>query len=103
MSAAGQSAAGAGMGGPMEQTAVIGLGAMGLPIAQRLAESLPVGVFDPNAGRASTAAQAGARVAATAAGAASGCGVVLIVVRTLAQARDALFGPDGAAAGLRPG
>jgi 3-hydroxyisobutyrate dehydrogenase len=42
-------------------------------------------------------------VAATAAGAVAGCGVVLIVVRTLAQARDALFGPDGAAAGLRPG
>ena len=87
----------------MEQTAVIGLGAMGLPIAQRLAESLPVAVFDPDAGRASAAAQAGARVAATAAGAAAGCGVVLIVVRTLAQARDALFGPDGAAAGLRQG
>jgi 3-hydroxyisobutyrate dehydrogenase len=88
---------------PMEQTAVIGLGAMGLPIAQRLAESLPVTVFDPDVGRTSAAAQAGARVAATAAGAVAGCGVVLIVVRTLAQARDALFGPDGAAAGLRPG
>ena len=67
----------------MEQTAVIGLGAMGLPIAQRLAESLPVTVFDPDAGRTSAAAQAGARVAATAADAVAGCGVVLIVVRTL--------------------
>ncbi len=44
----------------MEQTAVIGLGAMGLPIAQRLAESLPVIVLDPDAGRTSAAAQAGA-------------------------------------------
>lgn len=52
---------------PTTQTAVIGLGAMGLPIAQRLAESLPVTVFDPDDGRAAAAAQAGARVAATAA------------------------------------
>ena len=88
---------------PTTQTAVIGLGAMGLPIAQRLAESLPVTVFDPDASRTPAAAQAGARVAVSAAGAVAGCGVVLIVVRTLAQARDALFGPDGAAAGLRPG
>jgi 3-hydroxyisobutyrate dehydrogenase len=34
---------------PPTQTAVIGLGAMGLPIAQRLAENLPVTVFDPDA------------------------------------------------------
>jgi len=87
----------------MQQVAVVGLGAMGLPIAQRLAEDLPVVVYDVAADRTAAAAAAGASVAATAADAARGSDVVLIVVRTLAQARDALFGPDGAAAGLRPG
>jgi 3-hydroxyisobutyrate dehydrogenase len=87
----------------MQQVAVVGLGAMGLPIAQRLAEDLPVVVCDVAADRTAAAAAAGASVAATAAAAARGSDVVLIVVRTLAQAQDALFGPDGAAAGLRPG
>ncbi|HEU5420114.1 MAG TPA: NAD(P)-dependent oxidoreductase [Streptosporangiaceae bacterium] len=87
----------------MEQVAVVGLGAMGLPIAQRLAEQLPVAVFDVAADRMSAAAAAGAGIAATAADAARRSDVVLIVVRTLAQAQDALFGPGGAASGLRPG
>jgi 3-hydroxyisobutyrate dehydrogenase len=87
----------------MDQVAVVGLGAMGLPIAQRLAGELPVVVFDVAADRTSAAAAAGASVAATAADAARQSAVVLIVVRTLAQAQDALFGPDGAAEGLRPG
>jgi 3-hydroxyisobutyrate dehydrogenase len=87
----------------MEQVAIIGLGAMGLPIAQRLAESLPVVVFDVMPDRVAAAAGAGARVAPTAADAGRGSGVVLIAVRTLAQARDALFGPAGAATTLRPG
>ena len=87
----------------MEQVAVIGLGAMGLPIAQRLAETLPVVVFDVMPDRVAAAAGAGARVAPTAADAGRASGVVLIAVRTLAQARDALFGPAGAATTLRPG
>jgi len=87
----------------MQQVAVVGLGAMGLPIAQRLAGELPVVVFDVEPDRTSAAAAAGAGVAATAADAARGSAVVLIVVRTLAQAEEALFGEDGAAAGLPPG
>jgi 3-hydroxyisobutyrate dehydrogenase len=87
----------------MEQVAVVGLGAMGLPMAQRLAGALPVTVYDVAPARAAVAAAAGATVAATAAEAAAGSAVVLIAVRTLAQARDALFGPAGIAAGLRPG
>jgi 3-hydroxyisobutyrate dehydrogenase len=87
----------------MEQVAVIGLGAMGLPIAQRLAETLPVVVFDVMPDRVAEAAGAGARVAATAADAGRDADVVLIAVRTLAQAREALFGPAGAVTNLRPG
>jgi 3-hydroxyisobutyrate dehydrogenase len=87
----------------MEQVAVVGLGAMGLPMAQRLAGALPVTVFDVAPARAAVAAAAGATVAATATEAAAGSAVVLIAVRTLAQARAALFGPAGIAAGLRPG
>lgn len=40
----------------MEQVAVIGLGAMGLPIAQRLAETLRVVVFDVTPDRVAVAA-----------------------------------------------
>ncbi len=87
----------------MEQVAVIGLGAMGLPITQRLAGTLSVVAFDVAPDRMLAAAGAGARVTATAADAGRGSGVVLIAVRTLAQARDVLFGPGGAAAALRPG
>jgi 3-hydroxyisobutyrate dehydrogenase len=87
----------------MKRVAVIGLGAMGLPIAQRLAGTLSVTVFDVAAERVAAAATAGARPAATAAEAAAAGDVVLVVVRTLAQAEEALFGPGGAAWGLRPG
>jgi 3-hydroxyisobutyrate dehydrogenase len=87
----------------MEQVAVVGLGAMGLPMAQRLAGALPVTVYDVAPARAAVAAAAGATVAATAAQAAAGSAVVLIAVRTLVQARDALFGPAGIAAGPQPG
>jgi 3-hydroxyisobutyrate dehydrogenase len=87
----------------VEQVAVVGLGAMGLPIAQRLAETLHVVVFDVAPDRVSAAAGAGARVAPTAADAGRDAGVVLIAVRTLAQAREALFGQAGAATALRAG
>jgi len=85
------------------EVAVIGLGAMGLPIAQRLAGTLRVAVFDVMPDRTAAAAQAGASISATAAGAARDRDVVLIAVRTLAQAQDALFGADGAAPALRAG
>ena len=87
----------------MQQVAVIGLGAIGLPIARRLAGTLRLAVFDIAPDRTSAAAEEGAHVAATPADAGRDSSVVLITVRTLAQAREALFGTDGAAAALRPG
>src|SRR3984957_3978347 len=87
----------------MGRVPAIGLGAMGLPIAQRLAETLHVVVFDVTPDRVAVAAGAGATAVPTAAEAGRDSDVVLIAVRTLAQARDALFGPAGAATTLRAG
>jgi 3-hydroxyisobutyrate dehydrogenase len=81
---------------------VIGLGAMGLQMATRLASALPVTVFDPVAERVTLAGQAGARTATTPALAASGADVVVLSVRTQDQVEAALFGDDGAAHVLGP-
>lgn len=83
--------------------AVIGLGAMGLPMATRLASGLAVTVFDPVAERVALARAAGAAAASTPALAASGADVVVLAVRTQAQVEGALFGDGGAAASLEPG
>lgn len=82
--------------------AVIGLGAMGLPMATRLTSALPVTVFDPVAERVGLAGRAGARGAATPALAAGGADVVVLAVRNQAQVEAAMFGEDGAAPVLDP-
>lgn len=82
--------------------AVIGLGAMGLPMATRLASTLPVTAFDPVAERVTLAGQAGARTAATPALASRSADVVVLAVRTRDQVEAALFGENGAAAALDP-
>ena len=87
---------------PGPAVAVIGLGAMGLPMATRLASTLPVTAFDPLAERMSLAARAGARTAETPAGAARGAGVVVLAVRNAEQVDAALFGEHGAAPELDP-
>jgi 3-hydroxyisobutyrate dehydrogenase len=83
--------------------AVIGLGAMGLPMATRLASSLAVTVFDPVAERVELARQAGASAADTPALAAAGATVVVLAVRTQAQVEGALFDQGGAAETLEKG
>ncbi|MQA03384.1 MAG: NAD-binding protein [Streptosporangiales bacterium] len=85
-----------------EQTkiAVLGLGAMGLPMARRLAETFPVTVFDVDRVRS---ASVGVTAADTPAAAAANADIVLLAVRDHAQVEDALFGADGAAGQLRPG
>jgi 3-hydroxyisobutyrate dehydrogenase len=81
------------------RVAVLGLGAMGLPMARHLAKDLPVTVFDVDPGRGVP----GATVAATAAEAAAGADVVLLAVRDSEQVHTALFGEHGAATAMRPG
>ncbi|MEU0810829.1 NAD(P)-dependent oxidoreductase [Streptomyces sp. NPDC005970] len=85
------------------RTAVIGLGAMGLPMAQRLAGAFPVAVFDIAAERRALAVEHGATEAATPAETARDADVVVLAVRDHAQVDGALFGDSGAAATLKAG
>jgi 3-hydroxyisobutyrate dehydrogenase len=83
--------------------AVLGLGAMGLPMATRLAEKYSVRGYDISEERLALAGKA--RVAATksAREAATGANVVLLAVRNRAQLDDALYGADGVVEVLKPG
>jgi 3-hydroxyisobutyrate dehydrogenase len=93
--------------------AVLGLGAMGLPMATRLATRLTVRGFDIAEHRLQLAAEAGvARCSSTPASAAScssareaaaGADAVLLAVRDGAQLDDVLFGVDGVAEVLTAG
>ncbi|WP_028709557.1 NAD(P)-dependent oxidoreductase [Propionicicella superfundia] len=82
--------------------AVLGLGAMGLPMAARLHEGLPVRAYDISADRRALAAQEGIPVAESPQDAARGAAVVLLVVRDGAQLQDVLFGADGIVGVLDP-
>ena len=83
--------------------AVLGLGAMGLPMATRLAEKFTVRGFDINPERLSLGASAGVAATASAQQAATGADIVLLAVRNKAQLEDALYGPNGVAVVLAPG
>ena len=83
--------------------AVIGLGAMGLPMATRLAERFDVRGFDIAADRLALAAESGVAAATSAVDAVSGAQAVLVAVRTGAQLHDLLFGDDGLAEHLAQG
>lgn len=87
-----------------ERWAFIGLGAMGAPMARRLLGGPgQLAVFDPVTARSAELAAAGAVAAATAAEAAQQADVLFLMVVDEAQCRQALLGPDGAAAALAPG
>ena len=75
--------------------AVIGLGAMGLPMATHLATQFQVSGFEPYEPRRATAQDSGIPVHSTPAEASRGADLVLLAVRDHAQAQIALFGPDG--------
>jgi 3-hydroxyisobutyrate dehydrogenase len=89
--------------------AVIGLGAMGLPMAVRLAERFEVHGFDIAAERLTLAAAQGVTPASTAAEAVTGAGTVLVAVRTGEQLDTLLYGSgnglddSGIAVHLEPG
>jgi len=83
---------------------VVGLGAMGLGIAQSLRRAkFDVRVFDVRSEAAQAFAGEGGTACATAADLAALCDVVVSVVVNAAQTETALFGPDGAAAAMRKG
>ena len=83
-------------GSQVLRVAVIGLGAMGLPIATRLAGVFAVTGFDTAEPRLAAAASDGITAAKTPALASRAADVVLVAVRDQAQLESALFGPDGA-------
>lgn len=88
---------------PRPHTAVIGLGAMGLPMARHLADHLPLSVYDIAPERRALIASAGGTDASSPAEAARNADVVLLAVRDQSQVDGALFGENGAAETLRPG
>lgn len=81
----------------------IGVGAIGFPMAERLLPHHDVSVFDVNQARAQELAEKGAVAAATAAAAAIGADVVIIMVATPEQLESAAFDETGAVAGMAPG
>ena len=85
------------------RVAVLGLGAMGSPMAQRLSSVHQVVGVDPGPERRDAATRAGLRVATTPAEAAADADTVLLAVRDHDQAHDALFGVGGAVETLPAG
>ena len=85
-------------------TAFIGLGAMGTPMATRLAGILDdLAVHDLSEQRMAALTAHGARAGASPADAARDAEVIVLMVVDADQARSALFGPDGAAAAAADG
>lgn len=90
-------------GGDAPKVAVIGLGAMGLPIAERLSPVFPVLGFDLEAERRDLADRRGIRTVDAAEVAVSDADIVLLMVRTPAQLHSVLDSDTGVGARLRPG
>jgi 3-hydroxyisobutyrate dehydrogenase len=83
--------------------AVLGLGAMGLPIAVRLATALDVHAYDVAPARRELADERGVRTHASAAETVAEVDATLVAVRDVAQLEDLLFGPAGIADSLPAG
>ncbi|MHB1170907.1 MAG: NAD(P)-dependent oxidoreductase [Lacisediminihabitans sp.] len=85
------------------KVAVIGLGAMGLPMARRLAGDFSVVAFDTNHERLALAKEGGVGSASTPAEAAASADVVVLAVRDYEQVRAALFDSNGVTSTMRGG
>lgn len=86
-----------------QTVAVLGLGAMGLPMAGRLAQKFKVNGFDVDPSRAVLARDRGVAPAEGAQAAARGADTVLLAVRDSAQLESVLFGDEGIAPVLQHG
>jgi len=87
----------------MPVVGVLGLGAMGLPMARRLLEHGPVAAFDLDPARVAAVAEAGATTARSCAEVATLADVVVVMVSDAAQLDVAVFGADGAATAMAKG
>ncbi|PID98617.1 MAG: oxidoreductase [Actinomycetales bacterium] len=83
--------------------AVLGLGAMGLPMATWLARSFDVIGYDPLAERRDLAQESKVRVVDNPQEAASEADFVLVAVRNQEQLENTLYGTDGVVAVLKKG
>ncbi|GAB3277541.1 NAD(P)-dependent oxidoreductase [Sinomonas notoginsengisoli] len=86
-----------------ETVAVLGLGAMGLPMATRLATRLTVRGFDIAQPRLDLASAAGIVTFSSAKEAVEGADALLLAVRNGQQLDEVLFGENGVAPSLRRG
>lgn len=75
----------------MTRVAIIGLGAMGLPMAERLAETFPVRGYRVAPARVAAVEASGIKVCGSAVEAVQGAEVVLIAVRNQQQLEEVLF------------
>jgi 3-hydroxyisobutyrate dehydrogenase len=85
------------------RVAVVGLGAMGLPMAVHLATAFDITASDVSESRRAQAEAGGINAVASPAQAAANADVALLAVRDEPQARQALFGADGVVNSLRAG
>jgi 3-hydroxyisobutyrate dehydrogenase len=85
------------------RVAVVGLGAMGLPMAIHLATAYEITASDVSESRRMEAEAGGICALAGPAQAAANADVILLAVRDEPQAREALFGSDGVVRSLRAG
>lgn len=82
----------------------VGLGALGAPMAANLlAAGFPLTVYNRTPGRDQALVTQGARAAASPAAVAAAAELLCLCVSDDPAAEAVLFGPQGAAAGLRPG
>jgi 3-hydroxyisobutyrate dehydrogenase len=85
------------------RVAVVGLGAMGLPMARHLATAFEITASDVSEPRRTEAEAGGVPAFADPAAAAAAADVALLAVRDESQARQALFGSEGVVGSLRAG
>ncbi|WP_436498989.1 NAD(P)-dependent oxidoreductase [Actinokineospora sp. HUAS TT18] len=91
------------LGGHLPTVALLGLGHMGTAIALRLLRTpIDLVAWNRTASRADTAAAAGARIRGTPAEAVADADFVITMLSDPAAVHAVLFGPDGAAAAMRP-
>src|SRR5665213_3657425 len=89
---------------PKVRVAFLGLGAMGLPMAEHvLAAGFPLTVWNRTPGKADALRARGANVANSPRAAAQAAGVVLTCLPTQDEVRDVLLREDGLLAGFAPG
>lgn len=81
----------------------VGLGAMGGALARRLLKSRKLRLYDVRPEAAQALAPEGGIPTQSPAALAEACGLVLTCLPTSNEVREAIFGPDGLAQGMKPG